>query len=313
VSARDQPGDPAEVAAAAVPAGGPSLAEVVAALCTAPPPAPRGRYLLPSTSQLARVVESLRVAIFPSTFTPWDLAPDALRHVVGAAVDRAAHELEEQVRRALGLVEGDANGRLEERARRVTRAFLGRLPEVQRRLRTDVLAAYRGDPAARSTDEVLLSYPGLVAITSQRLAHELYRLDVPLLPRMITEEAHGRTGIDIHPGAAIGEEFFIDHGTGVVIGETCVVGRGVRLYQGVTLGARSFPLDAEGNPVKGVPRHPIVEDDVVIYSGATVLGRVTIGRGSTIGGNVWLTRSVPPGSVVTQGNPREGFESGGGI
>jgi serine O-acetyltransferase len=160
---------------------------------------------------------------------------------------------------------------------------------------------------------VVLAFPGLLALTSQRLAHELYRLEVPLLPRMITEEAHGRTGIDIHPGAQIGDAFFIDHGTGVVVGETCVIGRNVRLYQGVTLGAKSFPLDAAGHPVKGVPRHPIVEDDVVVYSGATILGRVTVGRGSTIGGNVWLTRSVAPGSVVTQGRPREGFEEGGGI
>jgi serine O-acetyltransferase len=294
-------------------AGEASLESVVQELCREASPEVRGRWLLPSAAQLARTVEALRVALFPATFTPWDLAPEALRHVVGAAVDRAAHELEEQVRRAMAAEAGGPSAEVDERAGTVTRAFVARLPEVQRRLRTDVTAAYHGDPSARSPLEVVLAFPGLLALTSQRLAHELYRLEVPLLPRMITEEAHGRTGIDIHPGAQIGDAFFIDHGTGVVVGETCVIGRNVRLYQGVTLGAKSFPLDASGHPVKGVPRHPIVEDDVVVYSGATILGRVTVGRGSTIGGNVWLTRSVAPGSVVTQGRPREGFEEGGGI
>ena len=156
---------------------------------------------------------------------------------------------------------------------------------------------------------MLFSYPGLLAVASQRLAHELLKLGVPLLPRMITEHAHSLTGIDIHPGAQIGERFFIDHGTGVVIGETCVIGHNVRIYQGVTLGAKSFPLDAEGHPVKGVPRHPVVEDDVIVYSNATVLGRITLGKGSAIGGNVWLTRSVPPGSVITQANEKDGMPS----
>jgi serine O-acetyltransferase len=142
------------------------------------------------------------------------------------------------------------------------------------------------------------------AITNYRLAHELFLLGVPLIPRIITEQAHSVTGIDIHPGATIGEHFFIDHGTGVVIGETCRIGDRVRVYQGVTLGAKSFPLDDEGRPMKGIARHPIVEDEVIIYSGATVLGRVTIGRGSIIGGNVWLTHSVPPGSRIAQANER---------
>jgi len=161
---------------------------------------------------------------------------------------------------------------------------------------------------------VIFSYPGLRAITDHRLAHELYLLDVPLIPRIICEQAHSITGVDIHPGATIGEYFFIDHGTGVVIGETTVIGERVRLYQGVTLGAKSFPLDADGNPIKGVPRHPVVEDDVIVYSGATILGRVTIGAGAVIGGNVWLTRSVPPRAKITQSNVRqELFEAGGGI
>jgi serine O-acetyltransferase len=189
----------------------------------------------------------------------------------------------------------------------LAQAFLARLPEVRRLLATDIQAGFEGDPAATSPDEVLFCYPGLLAITNHRLAHELLKLGVPLLPRMITELAHSQTGIDIHPGAQIGERFFIDHGTGVVIGETCVIGRNVRIYQGVTLGAKSFPLDADGHPVKGVPRHPVVEDDVIVYSNATVLGRITLGKGSAIGGNVWLTRSVPPGSIITQANEKDGM------
>jgi serine O-acetyltransferase len=167
-------------------------------------------------------------------------------------------------------------------------------------LDSDVLAAFQGDPAARSVDEVLLCYPGVRALISHRLAHQLYGLKLPLIARVIAELAHADTGIDIHPGATIGAGCFIDHGTGVVIGETAVLGERVRIYQNVTLGAKSFPTDGDGNPLKGQPRHPIVEDEAVIYAGATVLGRVTIGRGAVIGGNVWLTRSVAPGSVITQ-------------
>jgi serine O-acetyltransferase len=185
---------------------------------------------------------------------------------------------------------------------------------VRALLGSDVRAAYEGDPAATSQDEALFCYPGITAITHHRIAHELYRLGVPLIPRIISEIAHAETGIDIHPGAQIGARFFIDHGTGVVIGETCVIGERVRLYQGVTLGAKSFPTDAHGNPIKGTPRHPIVEDDVIIYAGATILGRITIGRGASIGGNVWLTQAVPAGSRVTQAQVKqESFEGGAGI
>jgi len=188
---------------------------------------------------------------------------------------------------------------IEELARAAEPLPAGELPS-----RVNVLAAV----------EAILSYPGLLSVTSQRLAHELYLLEVPLLPRMITEAAHSKSGIDIHPGARIGEAFFIDHGTGVVIGETARIGNRVRLYQGVTLGAKSFPRDAQGRPVKGAERHPIVEDDVVIYAEATILGRVTIGRGSVIGGNVWLTHSVPPGSRVTQAAAEaDAFVGGAGI
>ena len=188
------------------------------------------------------------------------------------------------------------------------------LPNVRRLLSLDVQAAYDGDPAARHTDETIFCYPGVLAVTNFRLAHELHELGVPLIPRIITEHAHSVTGIDIHPGATIGESFFIDHGTGVVIGETCEIGKQVRLYQGVTLGAKSFPLDEHGNPIKGIKRHPNVEDGVIVYSEATILGPVVIGRDSVIGGNVWLVRSVPPGSRITQAQTRqENFESGAGI
>ncbi|MEI7891750.1 MAG: serine O-acetyltransferase EpsC [Myxococcales bacterium] len=181
-------------------------------------------------------------------------------------------------------------------------------------LGTDALAGYDGDPAATSPDEAIFCYPGMTAILHHRIAHELFTLGVPLIPRIISESAHGATGIDIHPGATIGRSFFIDHGTGVVIGETAVIGDRVRLYQGVTLGAKRFPTDAQGRPIKGLPRHPIIEDDVVIYAGATVLGRITIGRGSSIGGNVWLTQSVAPGSRISQAEVRrELFEEGLGI
>jgi serine O-acetyltransferase len=209
---------------------------------------------------------------------------------------------------------GTSCAECEDRATQIARDFAEQLPAVRRLLESDVIAAYEGDPAARSLDETLLAYPGVSAITYHRLAHALAKLDVPLIPRMIAELSHGATGIDIHPGAQIGASFFIDHGTGVVIGETSVIGERVRLYQGVTLGAKSFPSDDHGRPHKGLPRHPVVEDDVVIYAGATILGRITIGRGSTIGGNVWLTRSVPARSVITQAQAsRERFEDGAGI
>jgi serine O-acetyltransferase len=192
-----------------------------------------------------------------------------------------------------------------EASRQAVAAFLTGVPEIQRLVRSDVEAAYEGDPALKTRDEAIFAYPGVFAVTNQRIAHRLHGLGVPLIPRIITEYAHPVTGIDIHPGARIGERFFIDHGTGVVVGETAVIGARVRLYQGVTLGAKSFPLDEHGKPIKGIDRHPVVEDDVVVYSGATILGRIVIGRGSSIGGNVWLTHAVPPGSKVTQEAPVE--------
>ena len=257
---------------------------------------------LPSRVALREIIDGLAAAMFPNRLGKPDLTVEGIDHFVGHTLDVALRSLNEQLGRELlfasnldSLSEQDAA-----RALAITREFAATLPRIRQLLDTDILAAYQGDPAARSMDEVLVCYPGIAAITHYRLAHVLYRLGVPLTARMIAELAHSLTGIDIHPGADIGERFFIDHGTGVVIGETAVIGRNVRLYQAVTLGAKRFPAGEDGALVKGDARHPIVEDDVVIYAGATVLGRVTIGHGSTIGGNVWLTRSVPPGSNVSQ-------------
>ncbi len=215
--------------------------------------------------------------------------------------------------RELGVEESAKD--VEEIALALTRDFFSQLPKVRAVVKADVHAAYDGDPAALAYEEVILSYPAVFAISTYRIAHEFYLLDIPLLPRILAEYVHSRTGIDIHPGATIGDRFFIDHGTGVVIGETTVIGENVRIYQGVTLGGRSFVLDEHGRPRKGVKRHPTVENDVIIYAGATILGGdTTIGRGSVVGGNVWLTRSVPPLTQVLQkGIVQDNFSDGGGI
>jgi serine O-acetyltransferase len=190
------------------------------------------------------------------------------------------------------------------RAEQLTIRILDGLPAIRELLGDDIQAAFEGDPAAKSTEEIMLSYPSLEAMSIFRIAHHIYTCGVPILPRIMTEYAHRNTGIDIHPGATIGRRFFIDHGTGVVIGETCTIGTNVKLYQGVTLGAKSFPLDEDGNPIKGIKRHPDIEDNVVIYAGATILGGDTrIGHDSVIGGNVWLTHSVPPYSTVFNAQP----------
>jgi len=283
-----------------------AVVEALAEASTALTEMPMGRREFPSRTAVATLVEDLRALLFPGYFGPSELKGDTLRYHLGARMDAVLHSLRDQIQRGLMASDPTCN-ECGERALALSQAFLARLPQVRHLLATDVQAGFEGDPAATSPEEVLFCYPGLLAITSQRLAHELLQLGVPLLPRMITEHAHSLTGIDIHPGAKIGERFFIDHGTGVVIGETCIIGRNVRIYQGVTLGAKSFPLDADGHPIKGVPRHPVVEDDVIIYSNATILGRITLGQGSAIGGNVWLTRSVAPGSVITQANEKDGM------
>jgi serine O-acetyltransferase len=271
---------------------------------------------LPSATLVASLVEQLRSVIFPGYFGLDEPTSESVRFHLGHILDNVRRGLRSQIKRGICFSCDPARPQPDcaDEAIRITDAFLERVPDIQAALMDDAQAAYEGDPAAVSPDEAIFCYPGLRAITDYRIAHELHLLQVPLLPRMITEHAHGCTGIDIHPGATIERHFFIDHGTGVVIGETCVIGRGVRLYQGVTLGAKSFPLDENGKPIKGIARHPILEDDVIVYAGATILGRVTIGRGSVIGGNVWLTRGVPPNSRIAQQAPRqEVFVDGGGI
>ncbi|HYP70468.1 MAG TPA: serine O-acetyltransferase EpsC [Variovorax sp.] len=262
-----------------------------------------GSRELPSRDQLAQAIEQLKGALFPMRLGPPDLRHESEDFYVGHTLNSALHTLETQARLEMSYQarhSGATAVELDAQATGAIRSFGAELPAIRRLLDSDVLAAYQGDPAARSVDEVLLCYPGVLALIHHRLAHKLYGLGLPLLARIVAELAHSQTGIDIHPGASIDAGFFMDHGTGVVIGETAIIGKRVRLYQAVTLGAKRFPTDVDGNPQKGLPRHPVVEDDVVIYAGATILGRVTIGRGATIGGNVWITADVPPGASVTQ-------------
>ncbi|SOD42449.1 serine O-acetyltransferase [Nitrosovibrio sp. Nv4] len=271
---------------------------------------------LPSRKVLVAIADGLSAVLFPNRLGLPELTNESVDYYVGHTLDVTLRELLVQVRRELRFTSGiETPGTADrEQAGAITQAFAQRLPHIRTLLESDIQAAYEGDPAARSIDEVLVCYPGITAITHYRLAHELHCLGAPLIARMISEIAHSATGIEIHPGASIGGSFFIDHGTGVVIGETAIIGEHVRLYQAVTLGAKRFPVDEHGALVKGNIRHPIVEDDVVIYAGATILGRITIGRGSTIGGNVWLTRSVPPRSIISQAQIRnEVFDGGAGI
>jgi serine O-acetyltransferase len=271
---------------------------------------------LPSREATIEIADGLTAALYPRHFGPSGLrAADADSFVENQLAENLL-ELRRQALLELRLAgeKDGANKAVVQHADEILASFAETLPKIRAKLDADVRAAFEGDPSAKSIDEVIFCFPGVLALIHHRLAHEFYRLGVPLLARIIAESAHSRTGIDIHPGAQIGEGFFIDHGTGVVIGETTIIGRNVRLYQLVTLGAKRFVKDGDGALLKNYPRHPIIEDDVVIYAGATVLGRVTIGRGSAIGGNVWLTHSVPPGSNVTQAKAREeSFGDGGGI
>ena len=259
----------------------------------------------PSRDALESILNGLTEALFPRHYGQFDLDGENIDYFVGNTLNIALDSLCEQIHRG-ALFVGDEllSGFQRQDAIELTRRFASQLPGVRGLLINDLRAAFVGDPAARNFPEILIGYPGMRAIIHHRLAHILDRLDARLVARLMAEIAHARTGIDIHPGASIGPGFFIDHGTGVVIGETAVIGNNVRIYQAVTLGARHFPTDDEGNVIKGDARHPIVEDDVVIYAGATILGRITIGRGSTIGGNIWLTKDVPPNSVVTQATAR---------
>jgi serine O-acetyltransferase len=253
---------------------------------------------LPSVRSIEHLCERLLRLVFPGFLDDGALSEEKLVRGTEALVEEVADRLRQEIRRSLRFCQPPPSA-LQEAAHRITCDFLRALPEVRRLLQTDVTAAYQGDPAAQSFEEIILSYPCIEAIAIQRLAHCLYVQRVPLVPRMMTEWAHRRTGIDIHPGAQLGSHFFIDHGTGVVIGETACIGQQVKLYHGVTLGAKSFPKDADGQIIKGGQRHPTVEDGVTIYANATILGgETTIGAGSTIGANVFIMESVPPNSSV---------------
>ncbi len=258
----------------------------------------REGFPLPSSRVVEEIVDLSRTIIFPGYFGHSSVNTRTIRYHIGVGVERLHRLLAGQIMAALGFADCDGSDPDATDCARLAEAkameLVARLPQVRQTLATDVAAAYNGDPAATSHGEVISCYPVMKALANYRIAHELHLLGVPLLPRIITEMAHSETGIDIHPAAEIGHHFTIDHGTGVVIGATCIIGNNVKLYQGVTLGAKSFPLDGEGNPIKGIPRHPIIEDDVVIYSNATILGRVTIGRGCVVGANIWVTEDMEP-------------------
>lgn len=236
---------------------------------------------LPSNEMMQEVIELARSILFPGYFGHSKVTKENVGYFIGVSLDRFSSLLLKQ-----GICEDKVS------------ALVSKMPEIRELLAMDVVAAYNGDPAATSYEEIICCYPVIRALVNYRMAHVLYELDVPLIPRVMTELAHSETGIDIHPAAQIGHHFTIDHGTGVVIGATAIIGNNVKLYQGVTLGALSFPLDEEGNPIKGIPRHPILEDDVIVYSNATILGRITIGKGSVIGANQWITQDVAPQSRI---------------
>ncbi len=267
---------------------------------------------LPSGTVLNEIVDLARAILFPGYYGKSTVNADTLNYHIGVNVERLYSLLVEQIQAGLSFSVGEEEYMYaayspstilaeqkriaQDRAER----FIAKMPEIRQTLATDVIAAFNGDPAAKTYGEIISCYPVIKTLTNYRIAHELLLLEVPLIPRMLTEMAHSETGIDIHPGATIGKYFTIDHGTGVVIGETCIIGNNVKLYQGVTLGAKSFPCDEDGNPIKGIPRHPILEDDVIVYSNASILGRITIGKGATIGGNIWVTQDVPAGTFISQ-------------
>ena len=259
---------------------------------------------LPSQQSVARIVELCRGLIFPGFFGDSDVNSNNVTHYVGIRCEQLREVLVEQI--TAGLCFNTSHKMsfnlniVKDSAQEKADQFIANLPELRRLLFTDVKATYLGDPAASSTDEVIYCYPAIRAISNYRIAHELVKLDVPIIPRMISEQAHSETGIDIHPAATIGEGFTIDHGTGIVVGATAIIGNNVKLYQGVTLGAKSFDTDSDGNPIKGIPRHPIIGDNVVIYSNASILGRITIGANAVIGGNIWVTEDVAEGEKLVQ-------------
>lgn len=261
---------------------------------------------LPVREKVIQIIHEFLELLFPGYTGRRLVKRENIASVVMELLVILQRELSEQIELALRHQCRMANCQTQDcaaLARQITAAVLAKLPEIRRMLQEDVQAAYDGDPAARSFEEIVISYPYLLALSIHRIAHELYKLEVPLLPRMMSEYAHSRTGIDIHPGATIGRHFFIDHGTGVVIGETAVIGNNVKMYQGVTLGAVSFPRDEKGQIIRNQKRHPTLEDDVTVYAEATILGDIVIGRGAVIGGNVWIRDSVPPGTIVLNAKP----------
>lgn len=257
---------------------------------------------LPSSKRLEEIINLSRSILFPGYFGKSQVNIDTIQYQIGVNVEKLHRLLSEQVLAGLCFSCGETKNihcnECKTEAERITTQLIAKFPELRRILGTDVTAAFNGDPAAKSTAEIISCYPVIKTLTNYRIAHELFVMGVPLIPRMMMEMAHSETGIDIHPGATIGSYFTIDHGTGVVIGETCVIGNNVKLYQGVTLGAKSFPLDEEGNPIKGIPRHPIIEDNVVIYANATVLGRITIGDHCVVGANTWVLQDMKPGEAI---------------
>ena len=269
----------------------------------------RDGELLPSATELSKIISLARATLFPGYFGNSSINSNTIKYHIGVNVERLLELLTEQIFAGLCFVRvhNDENCREKKRteAIRLASLFISKLPQMRHILATDVRAAYNGDPAANSIGEVICCYPAIKAISNYRIAHELLVLGVPLIPRMITEMAHSETGIDIHPAAQIGHHFTIDHGTGVVIGATTIIGNNVKLYQGVTLGAKSFPLDDNGQPIKGINRHPIIEDNVIIYSNATILGRITIGKNAVIGGNIWVTENVAQNSRIVQRKARK--------
>lgn len=269
---------------------------------------------LPNTPALQEIIDLSREVLFPGYYGRSTINRNTVKYGIGVDMERLCNLLTEQIEAGLCFCSDRTrqhccDGDLHDHAMEIAERVVLRLPEVRDVLATDVEAAYLGDPAAQNWGEVISCYPAIKALTIYRIAHELEVLHVPLIPRIMTELAHSETGIDIHPAATIGRYFTIDHGTGVVIGATCIIGSHVKLYQGVTLGARSFKLDDKGNPIKNIPRHPVLEDDVIVYSNATVLGRIHISKGAVIGGNLWVTHDVPPGAVVKQQQASIGPES----
>lgn len=266
---------------------------------------------VPSGHILREIVELCRAILFPGFYGAPVTNLRSMNYHTGVNIEQLYQLLTGQIRSGLCFADEENTSASQNhkeqknlehcmKAQELAAQFIERLPALRAILYTDVEAAYNGDPAAESFGEIISCYPAIRALTNYRIAHELDLMGVPLIPRIITEMAHSETGIDIHPSAKIGHHFTIDHGTGVVIGATCIIGNNVKLYQGVTLGAKSFPLDEHGNPIKGIPRHPILEDGVIVYSNATILGRITIGAGAVIGGNIWVTESVAPGARIVQ-------------